>query len=173
VHQFDTVDRTIRNQRCRPSLGLLWLLTWSVSWAGVAMILDVETPHEWRVPTWIAAFVLIFASWILLILVIMRRPVSRLRLGSELQIRPIGSLKSKDIEAIRFAGDPDEDYVERKLPIPLCQLTIEPRKRRSIQLIVSLGDAARVREWAEHAGIVVIDPEGFSRGINMLGATNE
>ena len=67
----------------------------------------------------------------------------------------------KEIRAFHFAHDPDEDYVERNLPIPMCELTVELQKRKLL-LIVSFGDAARVREWAERVGVTVIDPEGYS-----------
>ncbi len=97
---------------------------------------------------------------------ITRRPVSRLRLGSELQATPLGRYETKDIEAIHFASDPDEDYVDKDLPIPLCQLTVNTRKKFSFRLVVSLGDAQRVREWADRIGVVVIDPEGYSRKNN-------
>jgi hypothetical protein len=161
----DTVDRTIRNRRYHDWPVVVWLGGWFVFWMGVSLLVDrwMGPPPFWPVPPIAVLFmaVPVVGSFMAIVAWIDRRPISRLKLGEELSARPVGRVKPNDIAGFRFARDPYEDYVESRLPIPVCELTIEARKR-SLKMIVSLGDAARVREWAEKMGVAVIDPAGYS-----------
>jgi hypothetical protein len=163
----DTVDRVIRNQRHRGWPVFVYLCVWGMFWLGSAFALE-----RWLMPTvyygfpfhnflWLGWVVPMLASFIVLLIKIDRQPPNRLKLGDELWAVPAGRVAPKDIRAFRFAHDPDEDYIEFKLPIPSCELTVELRKRK-LRLIVTFGDALRVREWAERHGVSVIDPEGYS-----------
>ena len=73
---------------------------------------------------------------------------------------------------ISFAHDPLEDYVENKLPIRMCEVTIERRRGRRLKLIVSTGDAARLREWAEGKGVVVEDPMGYATDNGQIASAD-
>jgi hypothetical protein len=164
----DTVDRTIRNQRYRGWPVPLLIGMWGVLWMGTAYILErFVFPPSGPGPSWIwlTWVVPVGASFPVLIRLIDRRSPKRLKLGDDMWPVPHGRVKPKDIRAFHFARDPDEDYVEKGLPIPWCELTVEYRKRRR-RLIVSFGDAARVREWAEQKGVTVIDPEGYSHRLS-------
>jgi hypothetical protein len=157
----DVVDRTILNQRYSSWPGLLWLAAWGLFWMAAAAVVETRTPYAWRVAVFPATFLLIIASWVPLIVYIHRRPVRRLGLGDGL--RGGGRrLEPKDIRAIHLAADPDEDFVETKLPIRVCQVTVEARRGPRIRLVVSAGDAARLRDWAEQRGVAVDDPHGYS-----------
>jgi hypothetical protein len=159
----DVVDRTILNQRYRSRPGLLAIAGWGLFWMAAAAVVETHTPYRWRVGIFPATFLLIIVSWVPLMVFLGRQPVRRLRLGDDL--RAAGRrLEPADIRAIRIAHDPDEDFVESKLPVPLCQVTVEGRRGRPIRLVVSVGDAGRLREWAQCKGIEVVDPEGYSAG---------
>jgi len=163
MHPDDVVDRTILNQRYRSWPGLFSIAGWALFWMAAAAIVETRTPDGWRVGVFPATLLLIIGSWVPLMVFLGRQPVRRLKLGDDL--RAAGRrLEPADVRAIRMAPDPDEDYVESKLPIPLCQVTVEGRRGRPIRLVVSVGDAGRLREWAERKGIEVIDPEGYSAG---------
>jgi hypothetical protein len=157
----DAVDRTIRNQRYRGWPGWLWIGGWGLLWMPVAVVVETGTPDYWRVLVLPATSLLMVASCVPLIVFLDRQPVRRLRLGDDLRgggrrFGPAG------VRAIRLTADPDEDYVESRLPIRLCQVTVETRRGCPLRLVVSVGDAARLRRWAEGKGIAVIDPEGYS-----------
>jgi hypothetical protein len=157
----DAVDRTILNQRYRAWPGLLSIVGWGLFWTAAAAVVETRTPYGWRVSIFPVTFLLIIGSWVPLMVFLHRRPVRRLRLGDVL--RGGGHrLEPADIGAIRLAADPDEDYVEAKLPFPVCQVTVEARRGRPIRLVVSAGDAARLRVWAERKGIAVEDPSAYS-----------
>jgi hypothetical protein len=161
----DTVDRTIRNQRYRGWSVAALIGIWCVVWMGSAYLLDrFVYPPSGPGPAWIwlTWLVPVLASFFVLIRLIDRRPPKRLKLGDDMWVVPGRRVPPKDTHAFHFARDPDEDYVEKGLPIPWCELTVEFRKHRR-RLIVSFGDAVRVREWAEQKGVTVIDPEGYSR----------
>jgi hypothetical protein len=161
----EAVDWTIRNQRHRGWAPWLWLGAWALVWAAGGMFLVRLTWWEvhwalvmcWLVPT--------LGSFAGLMVYLDQQPVKRLKLGDELRAYPMRRMEPKDIRAIHFGPDPDEDYAEGKLPFPVCQVTVEGR-RRKLRLVTSAGEAARLREWAERKGIAVIDPEGFAtRGV--------
>jgi hypothetical protein len=169
--QPDTVDRTIRNQRYRGWPVLLIVCGWCAFWMAVAFVIE-----KWLIPMvfygfpyhlllWVGWIIPVLTTFVVMLIKIDRRPPKRLKLGEVAWVVPGPRVQPKDIRAFHFARDPDEDYVEKGVPIPWCELTIEYRKCRR-QLIVSFGDAARVREWAEQKGVTVIDPEGYSRRNN-------
>jgi hypothetical protein len=163
----DTVDRVIRNQRYRGWRVFVYLCIWGMFWMGSALALEIwlSPPiyygFPWHRLLWLAWVVPMLASFIALLIRMDREPPKRLKLGDDLWSVPAGRVAPKDIRAFRFAHDPDEDYIESTLPIPSCELTVELHKRK-LHLIVSFGDALRVREWAERHGVAVIDPEGYS-----------
>jgi len=162
----DTVDRTIRNQRYSVWPGFAGFGLWGATWLGLAYILEqqfgplVEFP---KVAGFVLATVASFAAWMF---VFSRfEPVKRLKLGSELRAIPVTKCKLKDICVIRFAHDPLEDYAEKSLPIQFCEVAILRHNGRPLKLIISFGDAARVREWAEQHGVAVDDPQRYSSRI--------
>jgi hypothetical protein len=166
MHPDDAVDRTIRNQRYGGWSGWLLIVVWGSLWIAAFSVAGWWTdPGQLRNVVFVITAVVMLASFVCLLVVLDRgQPVRRLKLGDELHVFPVRRLEPADIRAIRLASDPDEDYVESKLPVPFCQVTVDPRRGRPIQLVVSAGDAARLREWAERKGIAVIDPEGYSTG---------
>jgi hypothetical protein len=90
-------------------------------------------------------------------------PVTRLVLDNELLADPgLRRYPPADIRDIRIGPDPQEDYAEPDLPVRLCQATVKPAGGRTIRLIVSIGDAARLRAWAERHRIPVRDADGYS-----------
>jgi hypothetical protein len=91
------------------------------------------------------------------------RPVERIKVGDQLQFWPGGNNSPRDVLLVEFGPDPGEDYVDGALPIPLCEATITVRRARPVRLIISVGDAARLREWADANAIPVSDPEGYAR----------
>jgi hypothetical protein len=153
-------DWTVRNQRHCGWPGWLWVGAWGILWAAGAMLLQRLTPREvhwalvlgWLVPT--------ATSFVGVMVYLERLPVKRLKVGERLQAYPRARMEPKDIRAIHFGPDPDEDYVETKLPFPTCQVTVEGR--RTLRLVASAGDAARLRAWAERRGVPVDDPQGYS-----------
>ena len=143
MHPDDAADWTIRNQRNRGWAAWLWLGAWALVWMGGALILERLTPDvrhwayvlAWIVPT--------LGSFVGLMIYLEHLPVKRLKLGVELRAYPRCRMEPKDICAIHFGPDPDEDYAEVKLPFPLCQVTVQGR-RRKLRLVASAGDAARL-----------------------------
>jgi hypothetical protein len=163
----DTVDRTIRNQRYRVWPPLAVIGGWTVIWLGIAIVVEREltpAPNFWVTVAFLVATAASFAG----IMALFGRfeQVKRLKLGDEVRTSPSSRFAPKDIRVISFAADPREDYVEQTLPIPLCELTIARQRGRLLKLIVSLGDASRVREWAEQHGVPVDDPQKYSSRIN-------
>lgn len=167
----DTVDRTIRNQRYRGWPVPVMLGTWGVIWMAGAFVLEY-----WLMPTvyygvpyhllmWVFWVLPMLASLIVILIKVDCRPPKRIKLGDDVWVVPGPRVQPKLIVAFHFARDPDEDYVENSLPIPWCELSIEFRKHWR-RMIVSFGDAARIREWAEQKGVTVIDPEGYSRRLS-------
>jgi hypothetical protein len=161
MHPDDAADWTIRNQRHRGWSHWLWLGAWGVVWAGGALVLERLTPREMHWAYLLAWVVPTLGSFIGLMVYLERLPIKRLKLGDQLRAYPTARWEPKDIRAIHFGPDPDEDYAEAKLPFPLCQVTVEGR-RRKLRLVASAGDAARLREWAERKGVTVDDPQGLS-----------
>ncbi|MBO0698688.1 MAG: hypothetical protein J2P46_09860 [Zavarzinella sp.] len=164
MHPDDVVDWTIRNQRYRgPWPGWLWIVGWMLFWMGASGAVELWTPSDRRSLVYPSTLGLMLISFVILMLLLEgRQSVRRLKLGEDLLAAPVGRLKPMDIGAIRLAPDRDEDYVESKLPVPLCEVAVEGRRGRPIRLVVSAGDAARLREWAQRNGVAVIDPEGYS-----------
>lgn len=164
MHPDDAVDWTIRNQRYWGWPAWLWIVSWMLCWMGVSGAVKLWTPVGWQGVVYLSTLGLILVSFV--VLLEGRQPVRRLKLGEDLQAIPAGRIKPADIAAIRLAPDRDEDYVESKLPVPLCEATVEGRRGRPIRLVVSAGDATRLRDWAERKGVVVDDPHGYSnRGV--------
>jgi hypothetical protein len=166
MFEKDTVDMTIRNQRYRGWPHWLLLIGWALGWmpvAGLAERMTSPFTPERNIIIVPTTVVVMLASFVVMLILIDRRPIHRLKLGDEMRRMPSARYEPKDIVMVRFGHDPMEDYAEDKLPIRLCEATVEPRRGRTFHLTVSNGDAIRLREWAEHKGITVVDPEGYSR----------
>jgi hypothetical protein len=161
MHPDDATDWTIRNQRHSGWSHWLLLGGWGVVWTAGAMLLNRLTPREMHWAYLLAWLVATLGSLGGLMVYLGGRPVKRLKLGDQLRAYPTARWEPKDIRAIRFGTDPAEDYAEAKLPFPLCQVTVEGR-RRNLRLVASAGDAARLHAWAERKGVAVDDPQGLS-----------
>ena len=161
----EPVPLTVRNHRFRSWPVLLGLAGLATSWIGVWVVYDLLQAHMPRCNDGLialAAGLYTIASFVVMLIVIDRRaPIRRVVLGDELWAAAVGRVSVVEIRSVRFARDPDEDYVESGLPIRVCELTVELRKR-PLRLIVSIGDAARVRAWATRNGIPVRDPDGYA-----------
>jgi hypothetical protein len=100
---------------------------------------------------------------LLVVFSLVYQPLEHLALADEMEVLPgLRRYPAKDIREVSFGPDPAEDYVEQHLPIRLCEAAIQPKVGRPIRLIVSAGDAARLRGWADGKGIAVRDPEGYA-----------
>jgi hypothetical protein len=160
----ETTDRTIRNQRDTGWPASAWIGLWAGLWVVAGIALASATPRPWGPAVAGVTILLMLGSCLALLIRLDRRPSRRLRLGDELRAYPFGRWQPADILAIHLAPDPDEDYVEGQMPFPVCLVTVEGKHGRKRRLVASVGDAVRVREWAERKGIAVIDPEGYSTG---------
>ena len=160
----DTVDRTIRNQRYRCWPAWAWLGALALLWLAAAIVLDRLTPRDWEPYVGACTCLLMLLTAFIVLWHLDHRPVHRIKLGDELRAFPMpgGRHLPANIRAIQFSNDEDGDYTEGDLPVPLCHVTVEARRGRRIQLVASAGDAARLREWAERHGVVVVDPHGLS-----------
>lgn len=153
----DAVDWTIRNQRVRGPVGWVWLLGWGAVWFAGAIEAERFTPMEWRSAANIIILLSILVSFAVIIVHVERHPrIQRLKLGEDVLIIPRRRLGPNDIEAFRLSADPDEDYVESVTPIRLYQLTVEPRRGSRFQLVITAGDAGRLRTWAERMRVTVV-----------------
>jgi len=162
----DAVEWTIRNQRVRGPVAWAWLLGWGAVWFAGTIVAEQLTPTEWRSVADIVVLLLILVSFVAVVVHVERHPrIQRLKLGDQLVAFPRGRLEAKNVRAIRLSPDPDEDYVESATPVALCQLTIELRKGSPLRLVITTGDAARLRRWADRMGIPVDDPDGYSAAI--------
>jgi hypothetical protein len=159
VARADTVERLIPNLRFRFWPGLLWIFGWGVIWlpAG-AWAESGGLPYRWE--RIVPVVLLALASYVVVLVAISRLPMRRLRLGEQLRAGPAGLLAPADIAVIRFASDPTEDFVDACQSGPVCLLTIERVRGRSIQVLLTADDAVHVREWADDKGIPADDPDG-------------
>lgn len=159
----DAVDWTIRNQRVRGPIAWAWLLGWGAVWFAGAIVAERLTPREARPLTEFILLLLILTSFVVLIVYLERHPrIQRLKLGEQLLAVPRRRLETKGIRTFRLCPDPDEDYAESATPVGLCLLTIELRRGSPMRLVITTGDAARLRRWAERQAILVDDPEGYA-----------
>ena len=157
-----TTDLTIRNQRYHGGPAWAWIAGWFAVWLSAIAVLEWTTPREWEKRVFLATAIPIFVTFFIMIRYLDLRPVVRLRLGDELRAYPSGRFQPADLVVIRFTPDTDEDYAEEKLPVPWCQVAVQGRRGRIIRLVASVGDAVRLREWAERKGVRVEDSEGFA-----------
>ena len=156
----DTADRTIRNQRYHGWPAAALIAGWFGVWLAAVGILEWTTPRAWEKQILVATAIPILVTFFILIRHLDLRPVERLRVGDELRAYPSGRFQPADLVSIQFSPDADEDYAEDKLPVPWCQVAVRGRRGRTIRLVASAGDAARLRQWAERHGIAVLDPHG-------------
>lgn len=167
----DTVDRTIRNHRYRGWPGWAWAGAFAFLWLPAIYVLDRLTPREWLPYAIAGTFLLEAITGALSLWHLEHRPAHRIKLGDELRAYdiPRGRHAPANIAVIRFTNDGDGDYIEDDLPVPLCRVTVEPRRGRRVWLVASTADASRLREWAGQHGVAVEDPHGLS----SLKATSE
>ncbi|HKA07466.1 MAG TPA: hypothetical protein VKD71_09430 [Gemmataceae bacterium] len=90
--------------------------------------------------------------------VVTRNPIDRLRLGDDIGAFPRGLYARTRISHIELGPDPAEDYVEKPVPVPLCALTVVVDNAAPLKMIVSRGDALRLKEWASRHHVEVRDP---------------
>lgn len=153
----EVVPMTIRNQRYR-GWPIILLAIWVVFWLGAAILLRMLGLKS--VGTVLpAALFLVVLTVVGVLLMLDRWPVKHIRLGDDLVAIPTACFRAEDIAVIAFAHDPDEDYIEDKLPTRLKQVTIQHRRGRKIRLIVNIDDSRRLRAWAETKGVSVVDPD--------------
>jgi hypothetical protein len=161
----DAVDWTIRNQRVRGPVAWAWLIGWAAVWMAGAYIAERLTPWEWRLAGSIVYLALILSSFVILMVYLEgHRRVYRVKLGDQLHVVPGRRLEPSEIAALRISADPDEDYVESVTPIRLYQLTVEPRRGSRFQLVITAGDAGRLRTWAERKRVTVVGLDEPSPG---------
>jgi hypothetical protein len=160
----ETVDRTIRNQRYQCWPAWAWFGAWTLLWMPAIVIMDRLTPREWKGVAGAATCVPILGTGFLVLRHLDGRPVHRIKLGNQLRAypRPGPRYWPSELVAVRFFNDEDGDYVEGARPVPLCQVEVEGRRGRPMRLVASVGDAARLREWAEQHGVPVVDPYGLA-----------
>ena len=85
----DTVDRTIRNHRCRTWPWFAWLVGWFVFWSGFALTVERQLPPPPNFLLVGAFFAGSIASFIAFLIVFGRyEPVKRLKLGDDLRQFP-------------------------------------------------------------------------------------
>jgi len=85
-------------------------------------------------------------------------PIDRMRLTDGIEAWPRGHYTPKRISHIELGPDPAEDYVEKPVPVPLCALTVVLHSAAPLRMIVSRGDALRLKEWAARHNVEVRDP---------------
>jgi hypothetical protein len=100
----------------------------------------------------------IVISGFVLARVVTHSPIDRIRLGDGIDVWPRGLYALSRISHIQLGPDPAEDYVEKPLPIPLCALTVVVHNTSALKMIVSRGDALRLKEWASRHQVEVRDP---------------
>ena len=162
VANRETVDRTIRNHRYHFWPPAIVFAIVGVICLTVAVVLGGWLPRDLRALA-IVGTIIIFAATTSFALRRLPHPVARIKLGAFLQTFPGGLAHPPSmISDLSFGPDPAEDYVETPLPVRMCQARIIMRDGRRFQLIVSAGDAARLREWATHMGVAVEDVHGHS-----------
>jgi hypothetical protein len=153
----------IRNHRAHRwvnvvALGLLVSFS-LVAWWAINAPLRV-LPPKMVLPVAIGSLVSLF---LLLVGLSTCRPVERLVLSEELlPCPPRLPYQPAQIREVSFGPDPHDDYAESAVPIRLCQAIVTPARGRAFNLIVSVGDAARLSGWAVARGITVHDAGGYS-----------
>ena len=158
----ETVDRTIRNHRYQawPAMPAFIVLGLICLAGGLPLVLWLS--HDLAMPVMVGTVI----AWVGAASVVLPRlphSVSRVKLGVLLQTYPGGtSLRPSLITEVAFGPDPAEDYAEGSMPVRMCEARISVRGRSQFQLIVSAGDAVRLREWATEKGITVTDSDGYS-----------
>jgi hypothetical protein len=162
VTNSETVDRTIRNHRYHGWPAAVVFAIVGVLCLPMAVAMLSWLPKE-AAPLVLVGTIILYALMASLMVRRLPHPVSRVKLGAFLQTFPGGLAHPPSmISDIAFGPDPAEDYAESPLPVRMCQARIIMRDGRRFQLIVSAGDAARLREWATEMGVAVKDPHGHS-----------
>lgn len=88
--------------------------------------------------------------------------VGYLVLGEEVEVdNPIIHYPANTVKQIRFAPDPEEDYIGAEAPIRLCEAIVEMDSGREFRLIVTDDDAQQMRQWAVAKAIGVCDCGGY------------
>jgi hypothetical protein len=94
-----------------------------------------------------------------------RISVAWLRLGDAVAFDSRVPVPAGSVRRVRFAPDPNEDYVESDRPVRYCAAAIELNWGREFHLILDQADAGRLREWAAARGIAVCDTDGYQSHI--------
>jgi hypothetical protein len=152
----DTVDRTIRNHAYHPWPvivgGLLFFFFWAAACVSGGWKLSIN-----GLVLLVALLLCFFQLFVFGLLLLKLRPVERIKLGDDIQVWPGSKRYAPDvIKQISFEPDPKEDYRDLALPIRHREVRIDLRPRGSFRLLVSIGDAQRIREWAVTKGAAVV-----------------
>jgi hypothetical protein len=155
----DAVPIVIRNQRVRGPVPWMWLFGWIALGLATGLLAELYVRSEWHWAVDFGLLVVFLASFVVIVIWLDHHPrVKRIKLDDELRVYPGRQHKPADLTAVRFGFDPDEDYVDAAVPVPVCEVTIDAYGRPSVRLIASVVDARRLRLWAEGKGVTVDDP---------------
>ena len=160
----ETVEPTIRNQRCDRWRAIIVRTVLAVGWVAGLIFLATSNMQPFRQVGFVALALVLGAFSLLIVLSLpWANPVARLKLGDDLEVNPgWRRYKPERIKQIEFARDPAEDYHDyAALPVPMCEVRIRHDCRVTFRLIVSESDAERLRTWAAAKGIAVCNADGY------------
>ena len=162
----DAGQIVIRNRRPNRLVAPAVFLGLGLFWIGVCVFLVVGQPERWPLVSGVVGVVLAIASCALAAWALTRDPVYVWKLGRCLSTWPGPPYSPAVIHHIDIGPDPHEDYVDADEAVAACEVAVLLRPRGSVRMIVSIGDARRLREWADGHGIPVRDPGSVLRGVN-------
>jgi hypothetical protein len=154
----ETVDIFIRNWRPSRWRVRYFAAGFALTWIGMGGFLFSLRNSQITVYALAVLLPLLLTSVFVLTCAVSLRPIDRIRLGDGIDAWPRARYKRSQISHIELGPDPAEDYVEKPLPVPLCALTVALTHDSPIRMIVSRGDAIRLKEWASRHHVEVRDP---------------
>jgi hypothetical protein len=154
----ETVDIFIRNWRPSRWRVRYFAAGFALTCIGMGGLLLYSRNSQVTVYALVALIPVLLTSVIVFTCALSLRPIDRIRLGDGIDAWPRAHYKRSQISHIELGPDPAEDYVDKPLPIPLCALTVVLTHDSSIRMIVSRGDALRLKEWASRHNVEVRDP---------------
>jgi hypothetical protein len=154
----ETVDIFIRNWRPSRWRVRYFAAGFALTWIGMGGLLFSLQKSQFAVFALALVVPLLLISVFVFTCAISLRPIDRIRLGDDIDAWPRARYKRSQISHVELGPDPAEDYVEKPLPVPLCALTVVLTHDAPIRMIVSRGDALRLKEWAARHNLEVRDP---------------